>query len=206
MIKRLLFLIVSTLLISCNSEPPVIKTITVSEYSTKVILNDITEDELFKKFSIGNYPSGEQKFFLGLVGYEHSRKDTSFFDISDSYIEKKQDNKTFVYSQDNELIGVYLDKKDTSFFFYGDDLEDFSSYTVFDSDRKIIAEWENGLQLKRTFKNAKYDKYGNCIFSLIEVEFEPNGFYKDFYSELELAKKKVETKKVLIYKAEIEYY
>lgn len=59
---------------------------------------------------------------------------------------------------------------------------------------------------KKTYTQAKYNKYGACTYAVIHVDYEPSNLYKKYYSELEIAKKRTEKKEISIFEAEYEYY
>lgn len=180
-----------------------LKTETITKYSLKTELGELVKDEIKTKYSIGFYPNGSQKFFVGLIGY--SSKDTTKYQVKIPNEIKKTDNKTFIYNSENKLLGVTVKKNDTTFFYNGEYLESPSSYSVFDKKNRLLVE-SGSFNTKKTYTQAKYNKQNDCTFAIIKIDYEPSDFDKKYLSEIELAKKSVEKKETIIFEAEYHYY
>ena len=202
--KNLLIPTLIVLCLSCSTENPKLKTQTITEYSTKNELGEVVKNKVKLKYSIGFYPNGAQKFFVGLIGYS-TNNDTTKYEEGKPNETKKIDNKTFIYNSKKELLGVSIKKGDTIFFYNATDLENPASYSIFDKER-LKVEVEFLLGVKRTYTQAKYNKYGACTYAVIQVDYEPSSFDKKYYSEIELARKRVEKQETTIFEAKYEYY
>lgn len=204
--KNLLLISALTVLfLACSNKKPVLKTETITVYSTKTLLGELVKGEISAKYSIGFYPNGTQEFFVGLVGYS-SNNDTTKYEVGIPNEIKKTDNKTFIYNSKDELVGVSVEKGDTIFFYNAEDLENPSNYSVFDKKKRILVEAEFLLGEKKTYTQAKYNKYGACTYAVIQVGYEPSNFDKKYRSELEIAKKRAEKMETTIFEAEYTYY
>lgn len=198
----LLISILVVLCFACSDKVPVLKTLTIIEYSTKTELGELVKGEIIKKYSIGFYPNGSQEFYFDL------NNDTIKFEVGTSVEEKKVDNKTFFYNSKNELTQVNVEKGDTIFIYKPDDLEYPSYYHVLDKKKRLLVEAELSRIFgeKRTYTQAKYNKYGACTYALIKVDYEPSNYDKKYLNELEIAKKRADKKEPIIFEAEYTYY
>lgn len=203
--KKFLAILISLIVFSCSKEKPKLKTETVTEYSVETELGELVKGEINSKYSIGFYPNGTQEFFVGLIGYSQN-SDTIKFDENTPGRTEIIDNKTFIYNQKNELSGVTVEKGDTIIYYNADDLENPSNYSVFDKKKRLIVQAEFLMGEKKTYTKAKYNKYGDCTYAVIRVDYEPNSFDKKYNSELEIAKKRADRKKILIFEADYDYY
>lgn len=200
-------LLISSLLflcLSCSTDKSNLKNETLTEYSTKKELGEIVKNGIKTKYSIGFHPNGAQKFFVGLVGYSPNN-DTTRYEQKEPSETKKVDNKTFIYNSKKELLGVSIEKGDTVFFFNANDLENPSNYSIYNKKR-LVAEVEFLFGTKKTYTQAKYNKYGACTYAIIQVDYEPSNLDKKYSSEIELAKKRAEKQETIIFEAEYEYY
>jgi hypothetical protein len=202
--KNLLISILIVLCLSCSTENPTLKTETVTEYSTKNELGELVKNKVKVRYSIGFYPNGTQKFFVGLIGYSTNNDTTKYKQVNPNET-KKIDNKTFIYNSKKELLGVSIKKGDTIFFYNAADLENPASYSIFDKER-IKVEAEFLLGVKKTYTQAKYNKYGACTYAIIQVDYEPSNYDRKYSSEIELARKHVEKQETTIFEAKYEYY
>jgi hypothetical protein len=203
--KHLVISILTVLCFACSSEKPKLKTETITKYLTKTELGELVKGEIESKYSIGFYPNGTQEFFVGLIGYSLNN-DTTKYEVGIPNEIKKIDNKTFIYNSKDELLGVSVEKSDTVFFYQADDLENPSNYSVFDKKKRLIVETEFLMGEKKTYTQAKYNKYGACIYAIIQVDYEPSNFDKKYYNEIEIARKRAERKETTIFEAEYDYY
>ena len=203
--KYLAISILTVFCLACSTEKPKLKTETITEYSTKTELGELVKGEIKSKYSIGFYPNGTQKFFVGQIGYS-SNNDTTKYEEGILNEIKKNDNKTFIYKTKNELLGASVEKGDTIFFYEADDLENPSNYSVLDKEKRLRVQADFLMGKKKTYTHAKYNKYGACIYAIIQIDYEPSNFDKKYYSELELTRKRVEAKEATIFEAEYEYY
>ena len=203
--KKYLFILISLIVFSCSNEKPKLKTETITEYSVITELGELVKGEVNSKYSIGFYPNGTQEFFVGLIGYS-SNNDTTKFEEKIPNRTEIIDNKTFIYNQKDELSGVTVEKGDTIFYYNADDLENPSNYSVFDKKKRLIVQAEFLMGEKKTYTNAKYNKYDACTYAVIQVDYEPSSFDKKYYSEIAIAKKRADKKETIIFEAEYEYY
>lgn len=201
--KLLLISILVVFCLACSDKSPVLKTLTITKYSTKTELGELIKGEIIEKSSIGFYPNGSQEFYFDL------NNDTIKFEVGTSIEEKKVDNKTFFYNSKNELIQVNVEKGDTIFLYKPDDLEEPFYYHVLDKKKRLLVEAELSSIFgeKRTYTQAKYNKYGACTYALIKIDYEPSNYDKKYLNELEIAKKRADKKKeTIIFEAEYTYY
>lgn len=184
-------IIVLTITISfvfaCTTKSSQIKSMVVSEFSTKKELGELAKDKLEAKYSTGFYENGTQKFFVGLVGYS-SNGDTTHYEQTVPLKKEKKGNKNFFYTNDGDLSYATVTKGDTTFFYLGNNLEESYQYNIHNG-KKLKIEVNLILGTKKTYTKAKYNKNGECISAII---------IKDYIDK--------KTNETIIYEAEYEYY
>ncbi|WP_157359802.1 hypothetical protein [Algoriphagus mannitolivorans] len=191
---------------SCKqSENKALKTETITIYEAIENNGKYSKGNINTKYSLGFHPNGSQRFFAGLVGYEGT-KDTTFYEESKQNEVKKEGNKSFIYSPSNELIGVYVEKSDTSFFYLGESFDRPDSYEIRDNKGRLKSRYEYILGELRTYTNAIFNDQNLCTYAILEVDYIPTGVDSLIYNEIELAKRRVEKRKKLIYEAEYTFY
>lgn len=182
-----------------------VKVETVTIYEAIENNGSYSKGKIKTKYSIGFHPNGSQHFFVGLVGYEGT-KDTSFYEPKIPNQTKKEGNKSFIYTPNNEMMGVLVEKGDTTFFYTGEDLENPDSYEVKDGMGRVIARYEYLLGDMKTFTEAKYNDVNLCTYAIMVIDYIPTSYDLKFYNEIEIAQKTVERREIQIYEAEYEYY
>lgn len=164
--KRLLLLSLIGLLLACTNEKAQIKSSVYREYSVKTELGELVKGDLIESYGMGYYSNGSQSYFIGMEGY--SNKDTVKHELRKMNSPKKEGNKTFWYDDKEELKWVDVEKGDTLYGYFADDLEKPAFITVRDNQGRVVAEGDK--YEWRTLRNRKYDKEDNIIYSEVEVQ------------------------------------
>lgn len=188
---------------SCEeNKKDVIKTMTQTRYSTKIENEVYVKDTILEKFSIGNYPNGNQQFSIVLIGYNN--QDTTWYDNIELQ-EEKENNHTYIYG-DGKLIEVLVKNQDTTFFYYPEQLDSPNSYTIEDSKGVIEYCDLSYFYSKRYFLEREFDKKGVLIKALIKEDKYPYGYEQEEMSELELNVYLRQHRKYIIIENEYTYY
>lgn len=201
--KKILFGLI-IILVSCNKEEKQMKTRTITTYQTVYKSGEYVKSDIKSKYSIGFYLNGSQEFFIGLIGYGEN-KDTTKFEIEEPITFKEEGNKKFWY-KGSEFLFVDVFIRDTIFRYNNYDLESPNYYVICDSKERIIEEYEFTLRERKRYKNRKWNENGHLIYSIVEKEYVPNEFDKKIYTDIEISKKIVERREVLIQESEYTYY
>lgn len=203
--KYLTFILALAFLNSCSSDhsesSAIIKKYRIKEYSTKTINNEILKDSLKVEYVIGNDSTGNQIYFVGLVGY--SGNDTTW--VQNTGNTKEEGNKTFFYDENNEVQTVFIRQGDTSFIYSGTNLDEPISYLITD-DKGTKVRVDLGWDKKEEYINRVFDKQDNLTFYIIEETYFPTEYDKKYRSKGELLKKEAEMLNTKIVEIEYEYY
>jgi len=164
---KTMILLFATLLLffACGGTQKQMKTLTISEFSTKSELGEVVKDDLELKYSIGFYDNGSQKYFVGLKGYS-SDGDTTHYDRKAPVKKEEKGNKTYFYAENGDIAQVSVTKGDTIYMYRGDDLEEAFRYEVY-SNKKLIVEADLISEVKRTYTKAKYNENNACTYAVI---------------------------------------
>lgn len=103
------------------------------------------------------------------------------------------------------MIGVEKKVKDTVFFYSGGYLDEPSDYYI-KRKGKLIERFDYLIKEKEIFLEQKTNKQGDIIYAVVELEYVPSENDVKYLSEIEIAKKQLEKKKIKIIENEIEYY
>lgn len=200
---RILIVAIFILFVACSESDKKIKTQIVSEFSSIEVKGKLIKDTLTKKYVIGFFPSGNQSYFIGLVGW--GKLDTTNYPEREPYKVKNIDNKTFYYGKNDTLIFVTVKKGDTIYSYNPISFDNPISYSVF-HDKKIVCQFDFLFDELETFKNVEYDENQNIISAMVQVDYIPDDFSKKYSNEIKLAEEKLLKKRMYFSEIEYEYY
>ncbi len=187
---------------SCTLEKKSIEFITTTIYNAELVGGEYVKKNMTTKYSIGRYPNGEQKFFVGLYGYLSC--DTVFYENVSS--KKAEEGEfTFFYRNDS-LVHVTCKSEDTTFYYLPTELDDFTQYDIFDKKNNLIKSFDALMYNEIEYTNYIFDEYGNPTYYVEKEEWLPNPLYDKDLSLAEIAKKKIEGRKLRVVEQEIKYY
>jgi hypothetical protein len=189
-------------IISCTHEKKGIKTTITTIYEAELVGSNYVKKNMTTKYSIGRYPSGKQKFFVGLYGYQNN--DTTFYEEANNK-EVKEGEFTFLYRNDS-LTLVTRKSKDTLFYYSPIYLDDFTSYDIYNKENNLIKSFDALMYKEVEYKNYFFDEYGNPTYYVEIEEKLPNLILEKNLSPAEAAKNKIEGRKIRIVEQEFNYY
>lgn len=189
-------------IISCTHEKKSIKTTITTIYDAELVGSNYVKKNMTTKYSIGRYPSGKQKFFVGLYGYQNN--DTTFYEETNNK-EVEEGEFAFFYRNDS-LVYVTRKSKDTTFYYLPTELDDFTQYDIFDKKNNLIKSFDALMYNETEYTNYIFDEYGNPTYYVEKEEWLPNPLYDKDLSPAEIVKKKIEGRKLSIVEQEIKYY
>ena len=199
---KILILGTLILLFSCDSKEKEFPTIKKERF--KEYLNTNSEkDSLILEYEIGNNPDGNQKYFVGILGYNN--QDTTWTNSKSNYTKKISGNKTFFYNSNNEVEIITKKEKDTFFVYYDTDFDKPATYEL--RDKKGITEQVDLFSgIKKEYKERTFDKNESLTYYVLNQTYIPTEFDKKHLSSGERLKKESEYLKSTIVEIEYEYY
>lgn len=200
--KYLIYYILLLCVCSCTQEKKSIELTTTTIYNAEQVGGEYVKKNMTTKYSIGRYPSGKQKFFVGLYGYQNN--DTTFYEEAKN--KKVEEGEFTFFYQNDSLVLVTRKSKDTTFYYSPTDLDDFTQYDIFDKKGNLIKSFDALMYNEIEYTNYIFDEYGNPTYYMEKEEWVPNPLYERDLSSAEIAKKKIEDRKVRIVEQEIKYY
>lgn len=186
-----LFLLLQYIFFGCQQNQSLqIKKKISTIYSVKNIDNIFQKDTIKSKYEIGYDKNGEQKYFLGLIGYHTN--DTNF--TIPQYSKKNVDSVTYYYDKKTNEIEMFTVNKGDSSFQYSilskEDKPFLEFIYVYNNEKKLIKTIDKILNKVEIYLNTKYDYYNNLIYALVQSDYYPSEFEKKYYSSEELLLKK----------------
>jgi hypothetical protein len=200
--KKLIFVFI-ILFVACSNGDKKIKTETITKYNSIEKDGKQIKDTIDSKYKICFYPSGNQSYFIGLIGW--GKLDTTFYPEREPNKVKVIENKTFYYGKNDSLVYVTVKKGDTIFNFDPISFDYPVSYSIY-HNKKLSSTFDCISDELETYKDIKYDENHNIISALVYVDFIPDVIRKEYTNEIKLAEEKLLKHKAYFFEAEYEYY
>lgn len=180
--KNLIYLVAIAVLFGACGAKKQTKTIDVKIYSAVEDDGDWVKGEIKESYSTGFYDNGDQKYFIGFIGYSES--DTLFFEKESLNTRKEKDGKfTYCYIGD-DISSIEEKKGDTIFYYSAEDLEEPTRYTVFESKERPIVFYYYDSNKKETILKRMKENKDEASF-LVKIEKYPKFYERKNMTEVE---------------------